>query len=114
MDFEIIKELCSIFNKPLETIDDIYKIELTMEEMKETDKVDKMIELNKKIKNKYKSNSLTCLHSNSLDKQKFPGINYLRQILRCNGLKLKGRYISAGYIKGTGRKILKRVYTILD
>ena len=114
MDFELIQELCEIFGKKIEEEKDIFSIEFTMEELKEKEKVEKMITLTEKIKKKYKSNSLTCLHSNSLDKQKFPGINYLRQILKCNSLKLKGRYLSAGYNKSTGQKILKRVYTILD
>lgn len=114
MDFELIKELCAIFGKIIQSKEDIFLLEFTMEELKEKDKVDKMIALNEKIKKKYKSNSLTCLHANSIDKQKFPGINYLRQILKCNTLKLKGRYLSAGYNKANGQKILKRVYSILD
>lgn len=114
MDIELIKELCSIFDKNINEINDIYLIEFSMEELKDQEKVTKMIALNDKIKDKYNSSSLTCLHSNSTIKQKFPGINYLRQILKCNNLKLKGKYLSAGYNKATGRKILKRVYNIFD
>ena len=55
---------------------------------------------------------LTCLHKNSKDKQTFPEINFIRQILKCNKLKLKGRYICMGNNKITGKKILKRIYEI--
>ena len=104
MDLDIVIELCGIFDKKIENADDLQNIEFTMEELRNTENINNLKSLTDKIKLKYKSNMLNCLHSNSLDKQKFPGINYLRQILKCNNIKLKGRYISMGYCKNSGKK----------
>ena len=63
---------------------------------------------------KYMSHKLTCLHKNSLEKQKFPGINLLRQILKCNKLKLSPKLMYKGYNRITGKKIVERYFTIED
>ena len=60
----------------------------------------------------YTSGKLTSLHENNLEKQKFPAVNMLRQVLKCNGLLLKPRVISLGYEKKNGRKLIKRSYVI--
>ena len=64
------------------------------------------------LKNKYSSHSLTSLQSNAEEKQQFPNLNLLRQILKCNGFKLKSVVRSGGYNKTTGQKITYREYTI--
>ena len=40
--------------------------------------------------------------------QKFPALNMLRQICKCNGLKVYPFVISRGYDKVSGRKIIDR------
>ena len=65
------------------------------------------------LKKFYKSNMLNCLHKNSLSKQKYPAVNMLRQILKCNNIKLKPFNICNGYNKSTGNKIVKRFYKII-
>ena len=58
------------------------------------------------IKNSdYSSEYLNCLHDNSIYKQKFPAINLIRQILKCNYLKLTPKIISNGYEKLSGKKV---------
>ena len=64
------------------------------------------------LKESYSSHSLTCLQSNAEDKQQYPNLNLLRQILKCNGFKLKSQVRSGGYDKGTGKKIVYREYLI--
>jgi hypothetical protein len=64
------------------------------------------------LKNKYSSHSLTSLQANAEEKQQFPNLNLLRQILKCNGFKLKSVVRSGGYNKTTGQKITYREYTI--
>jgi len=61
-----------------------------------------------KLKKKYSSNKLTCLHLNN--KQKFPAINMLRQILKCNGYKMIPVVVSLGYCDGI--KLTKRYFCI--
>lgn len=65
------------------------------------------------LKEKYKSSKLNCLHKNRDDKQKFPGINLVRQILRCNGYHLKPVIYSRGYCKHSGKKIVDRNFKII-
>lgn len=65
------------------------------------------------LKKFYKSNMLNCLHKNSLSKQKYPAVNMLRQILKCNNIKLKPFNVCNGYNKSTGNKIVKRFYKIM-
>lgn len=65
------------------------------------------------LKGKYKSSKLNCLHKNRDDKQKFPGINLVRQILRCNGYHLKPKIYSRGYCKHSGKKIVDRNFTVV-
>ena len=67
-----------------------------------------------KLKKKYNSHKLTCLHKNSLDKQQFPSINLIRQILKCNKLKLKPKIICKGYCKITNKKIFERNFIIVQ
>jgi hypothetical protein len=64
------------------------------------------------LKNKYSSHSLTSLQSNAEEKQQYPNLNLLRQILKCNGFRLKSVIRSGGYSKTTGQKIVYREYRI--
>ena len=59
----------------------------------------------------YKSGKLTSLHKNNL-KQKFPALNMLRQILKCNGILMKPKIESIGYNRVTGQKIVKRSFVL--
>lgn len=59
----------------------------------------------------YKSGKLTSLHKNNV-KQKFPAINMLRQILKCNGILMKPKIESIGYNRITGQKIVKRSFVL--
>jgi hypothetical protein len=62
------------------------------------------------LKQVYPSKYLTSLHENSLDNQKFPGSNMLRQILRYNGYDMKPIVRSMGY--KNKKKIVKRTYRL--
>ena len=75
-----------------------------------TQKCYKMIQ---KLKREYSSNILTCLHLNSLNKQKFPTINMFRQILKENNLYMKPIVISDGYCPYTKNKKVIRKFVIV-
>ena len=64
------------------------------------------------LKKKYSSNTFTCLHLNSFKKQKFPGINMFRQILKANGYNLNPQVESNGYCPLTGKKNVIRSFVI--
>ena len=53
---------------------------------------------------------LNCLHKNSLEKQKFPAVNMLRQTLKCNNIKMNPLVVCKGYDKTSGKKIVERSY----
>jgi len=60
----------------------------------------------------YKSGKLTSLHKNNETHQKFPAINMVRQVLKCNGFKLTPYVLSIGYDQETGKKLTKRYFNI--
>ena len=107
------KDIFNVFNIECNTEEDLFNITLDMDTLRSLDIIEKIRLLIPKYKEKYNSNFLTCLHSNSTNKQKLPAINFIRQILKCNKYKLKGYYICMGYEKSTGKKKLKRLYKII-
>ena len=85
----LIKEMLMIYNIDCETEEDLFNVSLDLETLKDPEKIVKLVALVPKFKGKYNSNALTCLHKNSLEKQKLPAINFIRQILKCNNYKKK-------------------------
>jgi len=111
---EIIKEIFSIINYTIDTKEDLFKLLICQKYLRSDEFKYKLNELIPKLKENYKSCKLTCLHKNSLDKQKFPSINMIRQILKCNNLFLKPHVICKGYYKNTNKKIFERYYVIRE
>lgn len=109
---EKIKRIFSILNYTVENEDDLLNLNIDSNILKNQSLIQELYNCIPDFKKKYKSNALTCLHKNSLDKQKFPAVNFIRQILKCNNYKLEGYYVSLGYNKQNGKKILKRFYKI--
>lgn len=60
----------------------------------------------------YSSDRLTSLHKNALDKQRYPAINLLRQILREHDYRLVPHVVNKGYDGKT--KIVERYFSIED
>lgn len=72
-----------------------------------------MLSFQEKIKNSgYKTGTLTSLHKNNNEKQRWPEVNILRQLLKCNQFRLKPFTKSNGYNKATGKKNVLRFYRI--
>ena len=94
-------------------LDDLFSLTISQDKLKDKELINKLYEKIDDLKIFYNSNMLTCLHKNSLHKQKFPALNMLRQICKCNGLKLYPFTISRGYDKVSGRKIIDRYYKII-
>ena len=64
------------------------------------------------LKKVYNTGYLSCLHDNSIYKQKWPAINLFRQILKCNFYHLTPKILSNGYDKLSGKKQVTRVFVI--
>ena len=110
---DLLKELFSILGHKIETDNDLLNITFDSDSLKDVQLIDKLYSFQDRFKSNYNSSSLTCLHKNSLNKQKFPAINFIRQILKCNNYKLYGFYVSNGYSKQHGgKKNLKRYYKV--
>lgn len=96
----------------VKNLDDLFSLTISQDKLKDKELINKLYEKIDNLKIFYNSNMLTCLHKNSLHKQKFPALNMLRQICKCNGLKMYPFVISRGYDKVSGRKIMDRYYKI--
>ena len=110
---QLIKELLKIIDIKLEN-KKLNEIIIEQEQLKQREIILKFRELIPKLKKYYNSEMLNCLHKNSLSKQKFPAVNMLRQILKCNNYKLKPFIVCNGYDKSNGKKIITRKYSIVE
>lgn len=63
------------------------------------------------LKNIFSSSYMTCLHSEAYEKQKWPLLNLVRQVLKSCNYNLLPKRISNGYTKD-GKKIYRRVFII--
>ena len=70
-----------------------------------------MDELRTVMKGKISSSSLTCLHKNATNNQRWPLINLVRQILKVNDYKMVPIRKSNGYDK-TGKKKYLRYFRV--
>ena len=109
---EIIKKLFLPLNKNINSIEELEDIEIDRDRLLKQSVKDEYSKLIENCKEIYKTSKLTSLHSNRDSKQKNPSVNLLRQILKCNKLKLSPKVTSLGYCKITGKKLIKRSYVI--
>lgn len=109
---ETILKILNIIDKKFEN-QDIENIIISQDKLKQPEIIEELRKIIPELKQHYNSNMLNCLHKNSLSKQKFPAINLVRQILKCNNYKLTPFIVSNGYDKTTGKKIVLRKYTII-
>ena len=108
-----IKEIFTILSMEVNSEQDLYSVLIPRDLLLRVDIEQQLTSLIIKLKEKYKSSKLNCLHKNRDDKQKFPGINLVRQILRCNGYHLKPVKFSRGYCKHSGKKIVDRNFKVV-
>lgn len=107
---EIIFSLLKIINIDVDSLDKLNNYSIERDLLMDEDVIDKYYKFIPKLKDFYNSDELTCLHKNSLQKQKFPAINMLRQILKASGFLLKPKVVCLGYIGKD--KITKRYFII--
>jgi hypothetical protein len=109
---DLLIQIIKAINFDVKTIDDISKLTFDRDFLKDPAIQNKIIAFIPDLRTCYNSAYLTCLHQNAQDKQKNLGINILRQILKCNYLKMTPKVISHGYDKTTGKKLVSRIYLI--
>lgn len=112
-DFSLISEMFDIIGIKCSNEEDLLSLTIDMDTLKNNTNIKHIYTLIPKFKLTYNTSFFTCLHENSIDKQKLPAVNFIRQILKCNGYKLKGYNVSDGYNKHTGKKLYKRRYSIV-
>jgi hypothetical protein len=101
----LLEEFKKILN--LETLE---HNEVEFDKLQEPEIIKNLFALTPRLKKCYPSDKLTSLHYNATSKQRFPGVNILRQILRIHGYKMRPVVRCMGYDKG--RKLIKRSYLI--
>ena len=112
--FDLLKDIFSALEINVTERNDIINITLKHDTFKSKTLINDLLNKVPNLKSYYNSSKLTCLHKNSLNKQKFPAINMFRQILKCNHFKMEPYVISKGYEKLSGKKIVVRYYRIKD
>jgi len=112
--FDLLKDIFSALEINISERNDISNLILKQDTLKSKTLITDLNEKVPNLKSYYNSSKLTCLHKNSLDKQKFPAVNMLRQILKCNSFKMEPYVISKGYDKFSGKKLVERYYRIRD
>lgn len=110
--YDLILKILSIVNINVENLEELDGLIIKQELLKQPDLISKFNENVPELKIFYNSSKLTCLHKNNSDKQKFPAVNMVRQLLKCNNLKLEPFLVSNGYNKATGKKLYNRFYKI--
>tara|TARA_Y100000389_G_C17054425_1_gene314350 strand:+ start:138 stop:503 length:366 start_codon:yes stop_codon:yes gene_type:complete len=108
----LLFKLFNILGYEATNIDELLNITLSQDSLKSKELTEKLYIMIENLKNEYKSQKLTCLHKNSLEKQKFPALNMIRQICKCNSLYVTPFVVCKGYDKASGRKITERYYSI--
>jgi hypothetical protein len=110
---DILKAMLALIGISYTNIADIVGVSISRDSLLDDTVVTGLMAFQAELRNcGYKSGKLTSLHKNNESNQKFPAINMVRQILKCNGYKLSPYVINIGYNIETGNKITRRFFKI--
>lgn len=109
---ELVLKMFQLLNYDIDDINELTNLTIQRDILMRKDIKQKLLNLIPQFKQVYKSSYLNCLHDNSIYKQKFPAINLVRQVLKCNHLALTPKIVSNGYEKVTGKKKVSRIFVI--
>ena len=112
--FKLLVDIFQAIDIKITNREDLGNIILRQDTLKDRNLIEELYRKAPNLKSFYNSSKLTCLHKNSLDKQKFPAVNMYRQLLKCNNFKMEPYVVSKGYNKYSGKKIVERFYRIKD
>ena len=109
---ELLLKIFKLLKFHTDILEDLTNLTFPRETLIQKENKEKLLELIPELKEVYNSSYLTCLHDNSIYKQKFPAVNLVRQVLKCHHLSLTPKIISNGYEKTTGKKKVSRIFKI--
>ena len=109
---ELMQQVLKPLNITFQQLEDLYYQIIPREILLHDKTIQYMLNLRTRLKAEYHSDMLTCLHANSLEKQRFPAVCMLRQLLKTNNMLLRPKVESCGYDRSSGKKITKRYYVI--
>ena len=112
MQLDLLINMVKAIGFDVSSIKDICSITFDRDFLKQRSIQNKITAFIPELRKCYNSAYLTCLHANAELKQKNLGINTLRQIMKCNYLKMTPKKVSHGYDKATGKKLESRIYLI--
>jgi len=111
---ELIIKMVKFFEIEIKQVSDLVGIELERDILITDAAVIFLKSLQDEIKDcGYKSGVLTSLFKNNVTNQRWPALNTMRQILKCNGLKMQPVAKSNGYNKSNGKKNILRSFIII-
>jgi hypothetical protein len=90
---------------------ELEKIYIKRDKLVEMELYEKMSQAIDKLKNKFSTSSITSLHNSAKQKQKWPLLNLIRQLLKINGFIMKPFRKSAGY-SSDGKKKYDRYFYV--
>jgi hypothetical protein len=112
LQIELLIEIFRLLNFHVDSLEDLTNLTFPREILLQKKNQQNLMSLIPEMKLAFNSSYLTCLHDNSIYKQKYPGINLVRQVLKCHHMSLTPKIISNGYEKATGKKKVSRIFKI--
>ena len=99
---------------PATDLTDVHGLCIDRDTLLDASLTTKLVQHRDALKQAYHTSALSCLHQNSTQKQRAPGVCLVRQLLKANGLRLAPRVQSMGYDKATGKKRVRRYYEVVE
>ena len=109
---ELMHKVLSQINVHFKEVKELHYQIIPRDVLLEKKVVESLLSMRNLLKSHYHSDMLSCLHSNSDKKQRFPAVCMVRQLLRANGMSMRPKLESMGYDRKTGKKLVKRYYVI--
>lgn len=106
---DLFLEILKVLN--INSIDQLLTKKIRADVLKDPNILKQFNDMIADIKIFYSSDKLTCLHTNSIDKQKNPGVNFIRQILKVHGYSLKSISIYKGLYQN--KRVYSRYYYVV-
>tara|TARA_B110000208_G_scaffold146703_1_gene177029 strand:- start:359 stop:751 length:393 start_codon:yes stop_codon:yes gene_type:complete len=111
---KILNEMLALIGISFENLDDLIGIKIERDLLLTEEVINHFQKYKKTLLDiGYKTGVLNGLHKNNTVKQRWPALNMIRQILKCNQLKLSPFVKSNGYNKKTGKKNTIRYFMII-
>lgn len=107
----IIQKLLKIYNINVQNLTELNGLVLERDEILDEKKYIEIKELIPELKKVFSSSTLNSLQKTAEQKQAWPSLNILRQLLRTQGFLLVPKRLANGYTK-SGIKLYRRIFII--